>query len=147
MAKMAYREQLLHPNWQRKRLEALEHYGFKCNSCSEADKTLHVHHKHYVKGRMAWEYELAELEALCERCHKDAHGTKERLDRVVAQFPSVTWVLLADLLVGYGEDYVSTAEWEFVNSECGQAGRLAWAIAGNLSGDAEVLEVATSSCS
>lgn len=60
MLKMAYRDQLLHPNWQRKRLEMLEAAGWECTSCGGAEKTLHVHHKRYVKGRMAWEYEADE---------------------------------------------------------------------------------------
>lgn len=70
---MTYREQLLHPNWQRKRLEVLQRAEFACEMCFESERTLHVHHKRYVKGRMAWEYDLGELIALCDSCHEYEH--------------------------------------------------------------------------
>lgn len=73
MTKMTYGEQLKHPNWQRKRLEALERAGWVCERCCGGEVTLHVHHKHYVKGRMAWEYSQAELAVLCEDCHEEEH--------------------------------------------------------------------------
>lgn len=132
MARMSYAEQLKHPNWQRKRLEVLEHHGFSCVVCSNKEKTLHVHHKQYIKGRMAWDYELSNFEAMCEDCHKTTHDLKERLDSVIAQFPSEMYGMLADILVGYGEDYVDPAQWEFVEHEVGQAGRLAWHLHGNV---------------
>jgi hypothetical protein len=84
MAKLSYAEQLLHPNWQRKRLEVLGAADFKCAACGCGDKTLHVHHKRYVKGRMAWEYEADELRALCKDCHAKGHNNRESLDRLMA---------------------------------------------------------------
>lgn len=74
---LSYYAQLKHPKWQRKRLEVLEAAGFSCVRCSDADSTLHVHHKRYVKGRMAWEYANAELAALCEACHGYEHEEEE----------------------------------------------------------------------
>lgn len=85
MAKMSYAEQLKHPNWQRKRLEALQSADFQCTSCSDKDSMLHVHHKRYVKGRMAWEYETSELQVLCEKCHGEAHKTKENLEALLLE--------------------------------------------------------------
>lgn len=82
--KMTYAEQLLHPKWQRKRLEILERADFKCEECGDAERTLHVHHKQYVKGRKAWEYEGSELRALCEGCHKLGHETRDALLRLLA---------------------------------------------------------------
>lgn len=69
MAKMSYAEQLKHPNWQKKRLERLSDASWVCENCGQEGMTLHVHHKRYVKGRMAWEYEDYELAVLCENCH------------------------------------------------------------------------------
>lgn len=83
MTKMSYREQLLHPNWQRKRLETLDAAGWACRKCECTDVTLHVHHKRYVKGRMAWEYERDELEVLCADCHAAEHDLKDLLERVI----------------------------------------------------------------
>jgi len=71
--KLTYAEQLKHPNWQRRRLEMLEHARFECTNCGDTETTLHVHHKQYIKGRMAWQYSNAELEVLCEKCHAIEH--------------------------------------------------------------------------
>jgi 5-methylcytosine-specific restriction endonuclease McrA len=71
--KTDYAQQLLHPNWQRKRLEVLQDAEFHCERCGDGESTLHVHHKHYVKGRKAWEYTRHELSALCETCHQAEH--------------------------------------------------------------------------
>lgn len=136
MPKMTYAEQLKHPNWQRKRLEVLEHYGFKCYGCESKEKTLHVHHKQYIKGRQAWDYELSNFEALCEDCHKATHDTKELLSRVIASFPSQMTDRLAALLVGFGEDYVDTSLWMEVDVDLAQRGRLAWMLADLRPGEA-----------
>ncbi len=111
MMKMAYRDQLLHPNWQRKRLEMLEAAGWECASCGGAERTLHVHHKRYVKGRMAWEYEADELEVLCESCHKEAHAVGEELTGFLA---NVDTAEALSLLTGYWID----ADW--FDAKCGR---------------------------
>lgn len=82
--KLTYSEQLRHPNWQRKRLEAFNHYGFECSNCGDKEQTLNVHHKRYVKGRMAWEYEIDDLAVLCGPCHAAEHEEREMLDRILA---------------------------------------------------------------
>lgn len=84
MTKLSYSEQLKHPNWQRKRLGVLQRADFHCERCGAGESTLHVHHKHYVKGRLAWEYEDGELAALCEVCHAEAHDESAQLSAVVA---------------------------------------------------------------
>lgn len=83
MAKMTYAEQLKHPNWQKKRLDVLKEMDFECQSCGDKERTLHVHHIRYVKGRMAWEYENNELKVLCEVCHEREHAEKELFEKVV----------------------------------------------------------------
>lgn len=85
MQKLTYREQLLHPNWQKRRLEALSAARFSCAICGDAESTLHVHHKHYVKGRMAWEYSDEELEVLCDACHQTRHANLDLIDRMFVE--------------------------------------------------------------
>lgn len=120
MKKLTYAEQLKHPNWQRKRLVVLEAAGWKCTSCSAADTTLHVHHKRYIKGRMAWEYDDAELVALCEGCHEADHSDREILDEILAKADHTAPVQAAiSLLGGY-----------FSGSYC---------LSGNLPGAAEAI--------
>ena len=101
MAKMTYREQLLHPNWQRKRLEVLSLHGFECTNCGDKEKTLHVHHKKYVKGRMAWEYEAGELDCLCADCHQREHDSRELLDRILADVGGRGLDVIVGLAAGY----------------------------------------------
>lgn len=85
MAKPTYKEQLLHPKWQRKRLETLESAEWRCEGCAATEKTLHVHHKKYFKGRMAWEYERSELAVLCEDCHQDEHTLQADFDALMSE--------------------------------------------------------------
>ena len=101
MTKMTYSEQLKHPNWQRKRLEALNAAEFRCQCCYDAETTLHVHHKRYFKGRMAWEYALAELAVLCESCHEEEHAKDDVRQRLFSRL-DVDGPLSADDLVAYG---------------------------------------------
>ncbi len=68
-----YLEQLRDPRWQRKRLEALSAAAWRCSRCQNTRRTLHVHHREY-RPVPAWEYELADLEVLCEPCHRHEHG-------------------------------------------------------------------------
>lgn len=78
-----FKEQYLHPAWQKKRLEALEAAGWKCTCCGAKEETLHVHHKQYIRGRKVWEYSLDELEVLCAGCHKSEHDLKDLMQRVL----------------------------------------------------------------
>jgi hypothetical protein len=112
MKKMTYAEQLKHPNWQRKRLQMLEAAKWICTCCEATDKTLHVHHKKYVKGRMAWEYDASELEVLCEDCHEAEHFAEADLEYLLKaewldkdlQGREVVLGFLAGFLSPFGED-------------------------------------------
>lgn len=95
-----YKELLLDPRWQRKRLEVLEAAGWRCEYCMDGENTLHVHHNRYVKGRKPWEYERSELRALCADCHEEHHAHKRRLDALVSH---VDPILLGEIVaVAYG---------------------------------------------
>lgn len=97
---MNYREQLLHPNWQKKRLEVMQDAEFKCETCKATDVTLNVHHRRYVKGRMVWEYERNELACLCKDCHVKEHDKRELLDRLLLAHPFALDIALG-LLGGF----------------------------------------------
>lgn len=89
--KTTYGELLKNPNWQRKRLEMLEAAGWSCKVCAATEKTLHVHHKQYIKGRKPWEYENSELEVLCEDCHSLEHVEKKAFaDLLMAEWNDMT---------------------------------------------------------
>lgn len=68
---MTYAEKLKDPRWQKKRLEVLQRDGFSCQVCGRKDRTLHVHHRFYISGRMPWEYMDGNFQTLCCDCHKE----------------------------------------------------------------------------
>lgn len=86
-AASSYAAKLLDPRWQRKRLEALESADWACEACGDAESTLHVHHKQYIKGRNPWEYEGDQLAVLCKSCHQAWHGAEDDLLDVISRLP------------------------------------------------------------
>lgn len=98
---MEFKEQYKHPNWQKKRLEALSSSNYTCQSCLDGENQLHVHHKRYVKGRKIWEYGLNELEVLCNGCHEIVHEEKEELSYLLAKIDSDGLRELIGLISGY----------------------------------------------
>jgi hypothetical protein len=121
--KMTYSEQLKRPEWQKKRLEVLNAANWMCQCCGEMESMLHVHHKRYVKGRMAWDYVLGDFEALCENCHSEAHETKELIEEILAGLPTAMWMDAASLLVGWGngivDDELSSRAYDAFTEEVG----------------------------
>jgi hypothetical protein len=69
--KKEYLEALASPQWQKKRLEIMQRDNFTCQFCGCKDRTLHIHHKVYEKGKKPWEYEDKDLITLCDRCHEE----------------------------------------------------------------------------
>ena len=63
--------------WQQEDAAEDSHYNYICftNRITELDfiPDLNVHHKHYIKGKMAWEYSDNVLVTLCPTCHKSEH--------------------------------------------------------------------------
>lgn len=70
---MNYSEKLSNPLWQRKRLEIFNRDKWSCTQCGCDFRTLHVHHKKYIKGANPWEYEDHFLTTLCHICHEIEH--------------------------------------------------------------------------
>ena len=71
---MAYKDKLLDPKWQKKRLVILERDKWTCTSCGNTEETLHVHHIFYdAIYQNPWEYPDYCLITLCVSCHQDEH--------------------------------------------------------------------------
>lgn len=145
MTKLTYREQLRHPNWQRKRLEIMERDEFKCRMCGDNETTLNVHHKHYHKGHMPWEYEEWELVTLCEPCHENMHETNDAAKTIMAKLkidgPASKGAALgliagwANQVCGYDlNEFYQESPYNFV------LGDIAWSIDGSLTMD-ELMEL------
>lgn len=82
IAKESYKQKLLDPRWQKKRLEILHRDDFRCRVCNDGASTLHVHHKAYIHGRAPWDYEDEYFIALCDKCHEKAHKRPVVIDTV-----------------------------------------------------------------
>lgn len=64
-----------HADWLAFRLEVIRLDNSRCVRCFKGDGVvLQVHHKHYVGGRLPWEYPLTDCETLCKGCHAEEHG-------------------------------------------------------------------------
>ena len=66
---MTYKEKLLDPRWQKKRLEILQRDNFSCCMCCDTKTTLHIHHLSYSSSRNPWDSEEWDMRTLCEACH------------------------------------------------------------------------------
>lgn len=75
--KIKYAEQLKTPQWKAYREFILVVRGSKCEVCG-GNKNINIHHKHYIKGRLAWEYLPNDVMVLCRSCHAKVHNIKEK---------------------------------------------------------------------
>lgn len=71
---MKYKEKLLDPQWQKKRLCILDRDNWKCRICTNDKLTLHVHHIFYDNAYPdPWDYPDYCLITLCSSCHESEH--------------------------------------------------------------------------
>lgn len=77
---MTYKEKLLDPRWQRKRLEVLNRDNWTCQACYSTDRTLHIHHLDYEKDADPWDYPDFYLQTLCSDCHEEYEKNKQRIE-------------------------------------------------------------------
>lgn len=73
--KSKHDNELLSPQWRKKREEVFERYGKQCVECGKTNN-IQVHHLVYRKGRHIWEYDVDELIPLCKECHQKIHNDK-----------------------------------------------------------------------
>ena len=71
---MNYKEKLKDKRWKARRLEIILSANGKCELCGHSNiNHLVVHHKEYISGLLAWEYENKYLMCLCKSCHFTVH--------------------------------------------------------------------------
>jgi hypothetical protein len=85
------------PRWQRRRLEIMQRDCFCCSECDSDDKTLNVHHRHYLPAKKPWEYEDDDLTTLCAECHARVGENKKELS---VSFGRMT-ISIQDEICGY----------------------------------------------
>lgn len=108
---MSFFEQYKSPEWQKKRLEALDSAEFRCQRCFDGESQLNVHHKRYIKGRKVWDYDKNELEVLCDSCHQTVHVEKDRFNAFIASFPSEAIDEFYWLLLGFSSERTGAGGW------------------------------------
>lgn len=73
LTKKFYKDKLLDPRWQRKRLEVLNRENWTCQYCGDKESILHVHHLCYSPNKNPWDVDEYALLCLCENCHTVSH--------------------------------------------------------------------------
>lgn len=71
---LSWKEQYLHPNWQKMRLFVLNRDKFTCINCKSVHSQLHVHHLKYIKNKFIWDVPVWYLVSLCDACHSEEHN-------------------------------------------------------------------------
>jgi len=81
-----YKEKLLNPKWQKKRLEIFKRDKFACKLCGDTETTLNIHHKKYIYDKNPWGYKNSDLITLCQHCHNGVTDitkiTNEKFDNI-----------------------------------------------------------------
>ena len=73
--KFDYNEQLKSKEWKKLANKIRKRDNYTCQKCGSHEH-LQVHHKKYIKNRLAWEYDESNLVTLCSECHKKIHNIK-----------------------------------------------------------------------
>jgi hypothetical protein len=68
-----WKDQYLHPNWQKVRLVILSRDKFRCRTCGDKNSQLHVHHSTYENCQYIWDVDFNTLITLCDACHTGIH--------------------------------------------------------------------------
>ncbi len=87
---LSYKEQLQHPNWQRKRLEIFQRDDFTCQICGATDKQIQVHHLYYLPGTHVWEYDDEAMKTVCNEHH----------EQLTYDLPKLAGLMAWDILTG-----------------------------------------------
>jgi len=70
-----YKDQLKDKRWKKLANKIRKRDNYTCQKCGSHEH-LQVHHKKYIKNRLAWEYDDSNLITLCSDCHKKIHNIK-----------------------------------------------------------------------
>lgn len=77
---MTYKEKLLSPKWQKKRLHILERDNWTCQLCGDQDTTLEIHHFKYSGN--PWDVDDGFLVTYCKHCHGAVELINKSYDKI-----------------------------------------------------------------
>ncbi len=90
----------------------MERDKFTCSHCHDQERTLNVHHKYYVQGRLAWDYPDTAFITLCEGCHViEENKLKQKANILFRDLRRIG--LCADQIAGFGiivENFIEQPE-------------------------------------
>ena len=109
---MNFKDQYKSPLWQKKRLEALEYYGFECSDCGTGSEQLHVHHVRYKRDVNIWDYPVTELSVLCASCHGESHKAKDDLNNLLLSHGAGFVRSIVAIISGYSS-YIDGTDYDF----------------------------------
>jgi hypothetical protein len=111
---MTYKEKLLDPRWQKKRLEILQRDNFTCQMCGDTKSTLQVHHKLYIKGNDPWEYPNLMLITLCGDCHEhETHFVSSRaMGKYITEYFQSAFLISHLALLIDGFEKLGDSRWD-----------------------------------
>ena len=122
---MTYKEKLLDPRWQKKRLGVLERDGWECQSCGDTETTLHIHHKKY-NGCDPWDIEDCYLTTLCKECHDSETNSIKRDSAILLD--AIKKHFLSEHIITIAEGFHNM---ELVHSPEVQASAIGWFLSSN----------------
>ena len=94
---MDYKEQLKNQLWLNKKAEILKRDNYRCANCGNI-VNLQVHHKRYISGRMAWEYDNDDLITLCRNCHYSTHSEELKATYTDLSISSKNFVIYRSIM-------------------------------------------------
>lgn len=118
---MTYQEKLKSPKWQKKKNGILQRDEYKCKSCGNEERQLHVHHLFYLPNTDPWEYTDDALITYCDYCHNAAHLIGNKLQESLLDIIKQNRLLIRPLaqvciLLEERESFEDKLN-EFVNNE------------------------------
>lgn len=100
--KLAYKEKLLDPKWQKRRLDILARDQFTCQICGDTETTLHIHHFCYSAN--PWDSDNSDLTTLCKHCHAIEEFSKTQKCNTAKVFKSKSGDITFLILLAFSDD-------------------------------------------
>ena len=71
---MQYKIKLKDPRWIEFRKRIYKKDGYRCTICNTKDRPLNAHHRFYENNKQPWDYNIGDLDTLCNWCHEFLHN-------------------------------------------------------------------------
>lgn len=122
---MTYLEKLRDPRWLEFSRAVKARASWHCERCGKKSNNLQSHHKLYRSGVDPWDYEMREMECLCDQCHKKVTRLMKRMqwafcDLTIEQMAKALFILITHKELN-GVEMTRADKAEFIKSWTTQA--------------------------